>query len=166
MLGIALLSLVASCGTSEKAPPVNPTTNQVADPGPTEKEVMELVARDLRAGQCRLLCSAYEPVLNPEMEVPGLDQKEVDTLMQGWEVKLEFYFHNGHEWIVGENGIDTSEQDRKWAYAELYNRCLYKTLTTTSSYPKKGTPNQPPSPARGTPAAGAPVAPPPGAAGR
>jgi hypothetical protein len=102
------------------------------------------------------------------MEVPGLDQKEVDTLMQGWDVKSEFYLHNGHEWIVGKDGIDSSEQDRKWAYAVLYNRCLYKTLTTTSSYPKKRTPNSPPleTPTSGTPAADASVAPPPGIAGR
>ncbi len=64
------------------------------------------------------------------VDVPGLDQSEVDHLVRDFGVECTWYLHNGHEFIVGEKS--PTIQERKWAFAEAYNRCLYRKLTAAA----------------------------------
>ncbi len=133
-LFLAAALAFAGCATGRVAEPTN-----VSDPPAklSRAAVERCVEADLQAGKRQLLGSAIEVMFDNSLELPGLDQAEVDRLLKEFGVELVWYIHNGHECIIGEER--PTILDRKWALAEQYNRCVYRKLTA----PKKDQPKSP-----------------------
>jgi hypothetical protein len=122
----------ADCATGRVVEPIN-----VSDPPAklSRAAVERCVEADLQAGKRQLLGSAIELMFEDSLEIPGLNQAEVDRLQKEFGVEFVWYIHNGHEFIIGEER--PTILDRKWAFAEQYNRFLYRKLTAAENNKRK-----------------------------
>lgn len=125
LLAVALASFGCASGRMEEPIKVSNPPARLS-----RTAIERCVEADLLAGKRQLLGSAIELQYDDSLEVPGLDQAEVDRLLQEFGVEFVWYIHNGHEFIIGEER--PTILDRKWAFAEQYNRCLYRKLTAAA----------------------------------
>ena len=126
-LFLATALTFVGCATGRVVEQIN-----VSDPPArlSRAAVERCVEADLQAGKRHLLGSAIEVMFDNSLEIPGLDQAEVDRLLKEPGVELMWDIHNGHEFIIGE--ARPTILDRKWAFAEEYNRCLYRKMTAAN----------------------------------
>jgi hypothetical protein len=102
----------------------------------SDAAVEELVRSDWSFGVTRLLCSSISAQGDMPMEVPGLSQAEVDRLTHDYAPDLESFIHDGHYFEVvaeGQKPSVPSYQDRLWAFAERYNRCALRLLSSSGT---------------------------------
>ena len=143
---------------------ISPTSKEDV---PVAADVQELNSADARAvvetriqkNDWRFLgCYSDEP---SRMAIPGLNPEEIGKYVDSGLYQIEIYFDHRTITAMQIEGDIQPWIAAKYAYAARVNREL---LTKVK---ERNSPNQPPlrMPVSGTPAADAPVAPPPGAAG-
>lgn len=97
----------------------------------SSEDVQALVRSDLERGVARFLCSSSGSY--DSMHVPGIEQEELDAIMERFDIQLVRFIWDGHEFSVTEEKVSTERVDVKYGIAEEYNRQLSRLV---GNYPE------------------------------